>query len=169
MAGLDGAFGQDLVDSMPMLRRYAWRLCGNGPEAADLVQETLYRAWLHHDSFTAGSNLAAWLCSILRNQFYEGCRKRAREELGAEIERASPADLQDWHMAALDVKRVIDRMRPAHRAALLTVGAGCSHEEAAGLGHMAVGTSKSGLSRARAILRRQVDSEMLFEHGSPLP
>src|SRR6202166_5390673 len=69
----------ELLANAPRLRKFALSLCGTIDGADDLVQETLLRALIHIDSFQPGTNLAAWLVTILRNLFREQRRKRRRE------------------------------------------------------------------------------------------
>ena len=69
----------DILASVPSLRAFAISLSGNGDRADDLVQETLLRAIANIDSFQPGSNLPAWLFTILRNLFRSDYRKRRRE------------------------------------------------------------------------------------------
>ncbi len=64
---------------MGSLRAFAVSLCGDKERADDLVQETLFKAWNHLDSFKEGTNLKAWLFTILRNTYFSERRKRRRE------------------------------------------------------------------------------------------
>ena len=64
---------------MPSLRAFAISLSGNVDRADDLVQEALLRAWANLDSFEPGTNMSAWLFTILRNLFRSEYRKRRRE------------------------------------------------------------------------------------------
>ncbi|MBV9568093.1 MAG: RNA polymerase subunit sigma, partial [Hyphomicrobiales bacterium] len=64
----------DLVRAIPSLRAFALSLCGNPERADDLVQETLMKAWANLSSFVEGTNLSAWLFTILRNAFYSDFR-----------------------------------------------------------------------------------------------
>ncbi len=68
-----------MLAAVPNLRAFAISLCGNIDRANDLVQETLLRAWGHLDSFEPGTNMSAWLFTILRNHFRSEFRKRRRE------------------------------------------------------------------------------------------
>ena len=72
-------FRDQLIAAIPSLRAFAVSLCGNATRADDLVQETLVKAWANHASFEPGTNLRAWLYTILRNEFYSQMRKKARE------------------------------------------------------------------------------------------
>ena len=73
------AFKTDLLGAIPSLRAFAVSLSQNADKADDLVQETLVKAWDKHESFQPGTNLKAWLFTILRNEFYSQMRKRGRE------------------------------------------------------------------------------------------
>ena len=68
-----------MLAAVPVLRAFAMSLCGKLDRAEDLVQETLVRAMANIQSFTPGTNMSAWLCTILRNQFHSEYRKRRRE------------------------------------------------------------------------------------------
>jgi RNA polymerase sigma-70 factor (ECF subfamily) len=72
-------FRQDLLDAIPSLRAFAISLSQNADRADDLVQETLVKAWDKQASFQPGTNLKAWVFTILRNEFYSQMRKRGRE------------------------------------------------------------------------------------------
>ena len=74
----------ELVEALPMLRAFARSLSGNRDRADDLVQETVMRALANKDKFQVGTNLHAWLVTILRNQYYSEGRKRRREVEDAE-------------------------------------------------------------------------------------
>src|SRR5260370_20686474 len=85
---LDPTIRDQMLATMPSLRVFAISLCGNIDRADDLVQETLLRALTHIDAFEPGTNMPAWLFTILRNQFHEEYRKRQREVEDAD--RPSP-------------------------------------------------------------------------------
>ena len=72
-------FKNDLLGAIPSLRAFAVSLSQNADRADDLVQETLVKAWDKHSSFQPGTNMKAWLFTILRNEFYSQMRKRGRE------------------------------------------------------------------------------------------
>ena len=76
---LDPAIRDQVLAAVPSLRAFAISLCGNIDRADDLVQETLLRALAHIDSFQPGTNVPAWLFTILRNLFRSEYRKRPRE------------------------------------------------------------------------------------------
>jgi RNA polymerase sigma-70 factor, ECF subfamily len=147
---------QDMVAAIPRLRAFAVSLCGNPDRADDLVQETLAKALLNIKSFTIGTNLLAWLFTILRNAYYSEFRKRRREV--ADIDGSLSGMLvskanQDDHMEYLDFREALQKLPPDQREALVLIGAsGLSYEEAAEICKCAVGTMKSRVSRARTRL-----------------
>ena len=110
-------------------------LCGDIERADDLVQETLLKAWDHLDSFQEGTNLRAWLFTILRNTYFSECRRRRREVEDRDGSKA--ADLavhpeQQGHLDMQDFRRALNVLPPDQREALVLVGAaGFSYEEAA--------------------------------------
>jgi RNA polymerase sigma-70 factor (ECF subfamily) len=142
-----------LLALIPNLRAFAFSLCGNHERADDLVQETLLKAWSHMDSFQEGTNLRAWLFTILRNTFFSELRKRRREvedSDGKKAESLSVAPAQQGHLDMQDLRKALDLLPPNQREALVLIGAaGMSYEEAAEIAHCAVGTVKSRVNRAR--------------------
>ncbi len=147
---------EDLIAQIPKLRAFAMSLCGNPDRADDLVQETFIKAWGHLGSFVEGSNLVAWLFTILRNVYFTQHRKRRREVPdidGAYSDRLSVAPGQNAHMDMLDFRAALARLSAEQRAALVLIcAAGHTYDEAAQICDCAVGTVKSRVSRARAEL-----------------
>ena len=150
-------FKADLLAAIPSLRAFAVSLSQNADKADDLVQETLVKAWDKHESFQMGTNLKAWLFTILRNEFYSQMRKRGREVQdtdGAFTERMSVHPSQYGILDMADFKKALDGLPPDQREAVVLIGAsGFSYEEAAQICNCAVGTMKSRVSRARARLQ----------------
>lgn len=147
---------EELPDHLGALRAFALSLTRNSASADDLVQDTIVKAWSNIEKFERGTNLRAWLFTILRNTFYSDRRKRKREVADPEgIHAASlyekPA--HDGRLAMNDFVAAFDQLSPEHREVLTLVGAsGFSYEEAAGMMGVAVGTVKSRANRARARL-----------------
>lgn len=146
----------DLIASIPSLRAFAVSICGNSDRADDLVQETLVKAWSSLDSFTEGTNLTAWLFTILRNIYYSEFRKRRREASDPDGEYAAgliAPDSQEAHMEFLDFREAMQKLPLDQREALILVGAsGMSYEDAAEICGCAPGTMKSRVNRARTRL-----------------
>ncbi len=153
-------FRDDLVRALPALRTFALSLTGDTTRADDLVQETFVKAWAKWHHFVPRSNFTAWLFTILRNQLYSDIRKHRREIEDADGAQAgklmAPADQEDASTLKV-VWDKIGRLPASQRQALLLVGAeGRTYEEAASLLGCQVGTVKSRVSRARAVLVAQL-------------
>src|SRR5215217_21671 len=146
----------ELRAAIPSLRAFAVSLCGNRDYADDLVQDTLVRAWAKMDRFQAGTNLHAWLVTILRNHFCNEYWKRAREVEDADGSCAAllcSIPDQEARLDLEDFQRALMKLSADQREALLLIGAeGFSYEEAAGICGCAVGTVKSRVNRARSRL-----------------
>jgi RNA polymerase sigma-70 factor (ECF subfamily) len=142
-----------LLASIPSLRAYAISLCGSPDKADDLVQETLVKAWSHIGSFTEGTNMPAWLFTILRNLFYSNYRRRRREVEdpdGIMAGQLVTLPDQNSHMDFLDFRTALQKLPADQREAIILVGAsGLSYEDAATICGCAVGTMKSRVNRAR--------------------
>jgi RNA polymerase sigma-70 factor, ECF subfamily len=145
-----------LLAAVPSLRAFAISLCGSIDRADDLVQDTILRALSHIDRFERGTNLNAWLFTILRNLFHSEYRKRRREledpdgsyagRLKVHPEQGARLDFEDFRAA-------LAKLPADQREALLLIGAsGFSYEEAASICDCAVGTIKSRVNRARSRL-----------------
>lgn len=131
-------------------------LSRNSAQADDLVQDTVVKAWTKFDKFQQGTNLRAWLFTILRNTFYSGRRKAQREV--ADVDGVFSANLaskpdHDGRLAMKDFEVAFAKLPDEQREALILVGAsGFSYEEAADMCNCAVGTIKSRANRGRAKL-----------------
>ena len=147
-----------MLAAIPSLRAFAVSLSGNVNSADDLVQETVMRAMTHIDSFTPGTNMSAWLLTILRNLFRSQYRKRRREVEDPDGSYLASLKLPAEQFGTLSNSRSSSgRLRSCHdvqREALLLVAAsGFSYDEAAAICEVAVGTIKSRVSRARRTAR----------------
>jgi len=152
-----------VIALLPPLRAFAWSLSRNSADADDLVQDTLIKAWTNKDKFEPGTNLRAWLFTILRNTYYTAAIKRRREvadEDGKHAARLSTAPTQEWSVAMKAMQAALQQLIPEHREALILVGAaGLTYEEAAEICGCALGTIKSRVNRARARLLRIMDAD----------
>ncbi len=159
----------DLIAVIPNLRAFAVSLCGNPDRADDLVQETLVKAWSNLGSFVEGTNLPAWLFTILRNIYYSEYRKRRREVAdsdGAIAAKLATAPSQNGHMDLLDFRAALQELPTDQREALILIGAsGLSYEEAAQICGCAVGTMKSRVNRARNRLSELLSINFSTEIG----
>jgi RNA polymerase sigma-70 factor (ECF subfamily) len=147
------SFKAELIELLPSLRAFARSLAHNPAQADDLVQDTLVKALANVGRFEPGTNLRAWLFTILRNHYYSQLRKAKREVEDAEGKYAARIAVrpeQDGSVDLEDFKVAFAQLAPDHREVLTLVGAsGCSYEEAAQICGCAVGTIKSRVNRAR--------------------
>jgi RNA polymerase sigma-70 factor, ECF subfamily len=145
-----------MLAAVPSLRAFAISLCGNVDRADDLVQEALLRAWANLDTFEPGTNMSAWLFTILRNLFRSEYRKRRREVEDADgfyAESLTSLPDQSSHIELDEFRRALELLPTNQRESLILVGAsGFSYEEAAQICGCAVGTIKSRVNRARSRL-----------------
>src|SRR5665213_3426255 len=112
----------DVVALIPALRAFAWSLSHNAADADDLMQETLIKAWSHRDRFEPGTNLRAWLFTILRNTYYTLVthrRREVRDEEGQYAASLSAEPSQDWSLAVHAMQAALMRLAPEHREALI--------------------------------------------------
>ncbi|MGP6087387.1 RNA polymerase sigma factor [Antarctobacter jejuensis] len=146
----------ELTEHIGSLRAFALSLTRNGATADDLVQETLVKAWTNIDKFEEGTNMRAWLFTILRNTFYSLRRKRKREVEdtdGSMSESLAAKPDHDGRLTLRDFRTAFDQLPDTQREALMLVGAqGLAYEEAAEVCGVAIGTIKSRVGRARARL-----------------
>ena len=160
---VDADWRDQVVAMSPALRAFAWSISRNGAEADDLVQDTLIKAWSHRDKFETGTNLRAWLFTILRNTYYTAVVRRRREVRDEDDQHArslTAAPTQEWSLAIRALQAALDQLPPEHREALILVGAaGLSYEEAAEICGCALGTIKSRVNRARNRLLKVMDLE----------
>ena len=146
-----------ITQQIPRLRRYARALAGDRSAADDLVQDTLERALSRFHLWRQGSDLRAWLFTIMHNIFVNQARSRARryhESLETEpAAEAVRAPEPDW-LELRDIANALSRLPPEQRVVVLLVGLEqFTYEEAAQVLGVPIGTVMSRLSRARERLR----------------
>jgi RNA polymerase sigma-70 factor, ECF subfamily len=166
---LDPVIRDQVLATVPSLRAFAISLSGNIDRADDLVQETLLRALAHIDSFEPGTNMPAWLFTILRNLFRSEYRKRRREVEDAEGRYADTLKSnpeQTGRVEFQEFRTALEKLPPDQREALILVGAsGFSYEDAAAICGCAVGTIKSRVNRARIRLAELLAIENARDMG----
>ncbi len=159
----------ELITHLPAMRAFATSLTRNAAAADDLVQDAVVKAWANMDKFQAGTNLRAWLFTILRNTYYSLYRKRRREVEDPDGKMAgqlSEKPAHDGHLAMSDFRVAFAKLTDEQREVLILIGAeGFSYEEAAVMCGCAVGTVKSRTNRARKRLAElmHIDDEDQLE------
>jgi RNA polymerase sigma factor (sigma-70 family) len=142
---------RELAALLPELRAYARFLARDRSKSDDLVQDTVVRALGALSQFQAGTSLKAWMFTILRNAFYEQTRRRKREDAALALHaRTASEGLQLHHGEITDLSQLLWLLPPLLREALVLVGAQeMTHEEAAAICGVPVGTMRARVSRAR--------------------
>ena len=156
-------FHQLIEQQIPRLRRYARALTRNRERADDLVQDTLSRALVKEQFWQPGTNLGAWLFTIMHNQNVNNVRRAVRESgmVDMEISATLPAMTDPTASRQMfELERALAQLPLEQRQMILLVGLeGMSYEDAAGILSVPVGTVRSRLSRGRDILRKLLDME----------
>ena len=155
----DQAFARQIGEKMSDLRRYSRRLTGNTTDAEDLVQDCLVRALVNWHRFEQGTNLRAWLFTVMRNLHINSFRRPARHEVAMPLEDLAEAGpsrppTQEAAVEMTDFLRAFDGLNSARQQTIMLVGwDGMSYDEAASQLGVPTGTVRSRLSRAREELR----------------
>ena len=155
-------FGRLLEKEIPRLRRYAVAMTRDMSRADDLVQDTLVRAIAKQSFWQSGTNLRAWLFTIMHNQNVNWVRHRVREgtAVGFDDEWPFPIAATDptGGLSLRDLDRALTRIPEQQRQVILLIGLeGTSYEEAATILDVPIGTIRSRLSRGRESLRILMD------------
>lgn len=163
-------FGALLEKEIPRLRRYARALARDAARADDLVQSCLARALSKSHLWQPGTDLRAWLFTILHNQHVNDVRRAVREGVTIPVDDVAPVlTVRSTQGAALrlrDLDRAMCRLPEEQRQVLLLVGLeGMRYEEVAAVLNVPVGTVRSRLSRGRDMLRYLMDMKPAHEEG----
>jgi RNA polymerase sigma-70 factor, ECF subfamily len=152
-----------ILDAMPQLRAVALSLCRDRDRANDLTQEALLRACVNIDKFKPGSNMLAWLITIMRHQYYSEYRRRCwwvedadgsyAESLLSEPDQIACLEHQDLCAALAELPKDL------RRALMLVAVDGLSYEEAGRTCNCSVGTVKSRVHRARERLAAKLSMD----------
>jgi RNA polymerase sigma-70 factor, ECF subfamily len=145
---------------IPRLRRYARVLLRDNDRADDLVQDTLLRGLDNFHLFRSGTDLRAWLFTIMHNQYVNSVRRSVRQREAFVVEKvpvaSSPPQLTNVELR--DLERAITRLSVEQRTTLLLIGLeGMKYEEVAQVCGVPIGTVRSRLSRAREEVRRMME------------
>lgn len=169
-----GEFERVALPHLDILYNTAVRMTGNVPDAQDLVQDTFLRAYRFFDKFKEGTNCKAWLFKIMKNNYINSFRRKAKEPSTVSFDRlegvqgvesAPPPppsaeselspDLEE--LVEDDVKYALESLPPEFRmAVILSDMAGFSYREIADIMGTPIGTVRSRLSRARGVLQKKL-------------
>jgi RNA polymerase sigma-70 factor (ECF subfamily) len=160
-------FAEQLLGHAGTLYNFARYLCRDPALAEDLTQDTFARALDAESKFVLGSNLKAWLFRILRNTYLDGRRRDRRNPVSLGDDEAEPASPDVWlrgdieidrlrGLVARDIESALSRLSDDARTVILLDLEGCTETEISNVMDIAIGTVKSRLARARAVLREQL-------------
>src|SRR5579863_2194148 len=163
-------FGHLLEKEIPRLRRYARALTRDAVRADDLVQSCLARALAKSHLWQPGTDLRAWLFTILHNQHVNDVRRAVREGVNVPMDDVAPLltvpSTQGGSLQLRDLDRAMARLPEEQRQVLLLVGLeGMRYEEVATVLDVPVGTVRSRLSRGRDMLRYLMDMKPRQQTG----
>ena len=147
---------------IPRLRRYARAMARDPVAADDLVQDCLVRALGKIQLWEKGTDLRAWLFTILHNQYVSLARQAARQRVSIELQQSSPglalSPTQTMRLELRDLERAIAKLPEEQRSVILLIGLeGMGYEEAAAVVNLPVGTVRSRVSRGRETLRMMTE------------
>ena len=160
-------FAEQVLGEAGTLYNFARYLCRDAALAEDLTQDTFARALDAESKFLPGSNLKAWLFRILRNAYLDGRRRERRYPALQSGDDAEPAPPEVWlrgdvevdflrGLVARDIEAALAHLSDDARAVILLDWEGCTETEIASVMDIAIGTVKSRLARARAVLRERL-------------
>lgn len=155
------AFEKQLINVIPDIRAIARVMTRDRSAADDLVQDTIVRALRAYESFQLGSNMKAWVLTILHNCHINSVRRRRTYPIGDLIDDwVQAAPNQEDRVELKDVLRALNTLAPAHREAIMLVRAsGVSYADAASIMSCKLGTVKSRVNRADTALRAALGTE----------
>jgi len=152
---------QEIIEHLPAMRAFAISLTRDPTLAEDILQDAIIKAWMNFSQFEPGTNLRAWLLTILRNTYYSELRKRKPEAEDVEPDDPAAPAVPPLHNGVLqmrDFRRAFSKLGLENREALLLVGGmGFSYEETAEMCGVPIGTVKSRVLRARRQLAEELD------------
>jgi RNA polymerase sigma-70 factor (ECF subfamily) len=143
---------------IPCLRRYARKLTRDDAAAEDLLQECLVRGLGKQHLWREGTNLRAWLCTILHNLYVNEIRRSVREGVIVELTdlegKLTHAPIQETRLELRDLNRALTKLTAGQRAVVLLIGLeGLEYQKVAETTGVPVGTVRSRLARGRKKLR----------------
>src|SRR6185503_10457699 len=152
-------FNHLLEEQIPRLRRYARALTRNIERADDLVQDTLVRALAKQHLWQAGTNLRAWLFTLMHNQHVNDVRRANREGVNVDVDDVAAVLVANTDPTSSrqlrELERGLARLPLEQRESILLVGLeGLRYDEAAAILGVPIGTVRSRLSRGREALRK---------------
>jgi RNA polymerase sigma-70 factor (ECF subfamily) len=162
-----------IEQEIPRLRRYARALTRNADRADDLVQDTLTRAIAKAHLWQPGTDIRAWLFTIMHNQNVNKVRRAIRDHANVDVDECAKLVATTDPTASRqlrELERALAQMLEEQRQVVLLVGLeGMSYEDAAAILNVPIGTIRSRLSRGREVLRKLLDMDERRTPAAALP
>jgi len=159
-------FTQMLLLNAESLKPFAITLTRDSEDAKDLFQETLYRALANEDKYSIGTNIKAWLYTIMRNIFINSYRKKSKQNIVADVSanefllNSAKATTANDAVASLNMQeiyKVINNLPEIFKSPFMLHHDGFKYDEIALMLHEPLGTIKSRIHFARKLLKAQID------------
>jgi RNA polymerase sigma factor (sigma-70 family) len=158
-------FNDMLLNNASFLRPFAVNLTKDSEAANDLYQETLYKALANHEKYNAGTNIKAWLFTIMRNIFINNYRRKAKqktifdstpEDYLLNLKQVSVSNGAESNLRVKEIKTAIDLLPDIFKMPFLLYLDGYKYQEISEYLHEPLGTIKSRIHFARKLLKEQV-------------
>ncbi|HET6993963.1 MAG TPA: RNA polymerase sigma factor [Chitinophagaceae bacterium] len=158
-------FNDMLLDNAGFLRPFAVNLTKDTDAANDLYQETLYKALANHEKYNAGTNIKAWLFTIMRNIFINNYRRKAKqktifdntpEDYLINMNQSAVSNGAESGMRVKEIKNAIERLPEIFKMPFLLYLDGFKYQEISEYLHEPLGTIKSRIHFARKLLKEQI-------------
>jgi RNA polymerase sigma factor (sigma-70 family) len=158
-------YSQLLTEYTPLLRAFAYRFTRDNEEINDLLQDTLVKAIRYHGQFQEGTNLKAWLCTILRNTFINEYRRNAKrnalitteEEITSnQLYHSSNPNQAEGKFAMADIQKALNTVPEDYRTPFIRHFEGFKYHEIADELNIPIGTVKTRIHLARKILQKKL-------------
>ena len=158
-------FNDMLLDNADFLKPFAVNLTRDTEEANDLYQETLYKALANHEKYNAGTNIKAWLFTIMRNIFINNYRRKAKQKTIFDntpeayllnLKQTSITNSAESSLRVKEIKTAIDHLPEIFKMPFLLYLDGYRYQEIADYLQEPLGTIKSRIHFARKLLKEQI-------------
>ncbi len=157
----------ELVQIMPKLQKFAYKLCRTSEDAEDLVQASMLKAMEKREMFTEGTSLFSWTSKIMYNLFVSSYRRRVKFESQYDpedyIKNQQTVPMQEQHMELHKVNKAMKELSEEHRNILIMICVkGMQYKQVAKILDIPVGTVRSRLSRAREQLQERMGDVLII-------
>mgnify|MGYP003575018794 CR=1 FL=1 len=158
-------YTQMLNEHTPMLRSFAYRFTRDTEEVNDLLQDTMVKALRYYEKFETGTNLRAWLFTIMRNTFINDYRRNTRrnelitteEEISsAHLSQSASSNAGEGKFAMADIQRALDSIPKQYSTPFIQYFEGYKYEEIANALDIPIGTVKTRIHMARQLLQKKL-------------